>query len=261
MAIKKLYLKPWEWSLKTLQGYRMAWERRLYEELTDYLANESPSSFLDLGFGGGAYLRYMVNQSTITIGVEISFELVRTLKNSFSLESIDYVVADAENLPFRNESFDCILCNQVLEHLPFIERAINELHRVTKPDGKVICTVPNFSDFTLFWVSLTRLGLDPVKIGKNVMESFGMDSKRVELSAIHHPQKRIPTQWMFLFKRFGFYVDMRSIMTAPHFFDFTTKLYEKKVFQKIIKYLDKTIGRIFPFNMLGQFLWLICVKK
>ncbi|NUM79924.1 class I SAM-dependent methyltransferase [bacterium] len=45
-------------------------------------------------------------------------------------------------LPFANESFDCILCTEVLEHVPEPLKTLKEFNRVLKKDGTLILTVP-----------------------------------------------------------------------------------------------------------------------
>ncbi|WP_445382807.1 class I SAM-dependent methyltransferase [Robiginitalea sp. IMCC43444] len=52
------------------------------------------------------------------------------------------VKADICNLPFEDNSFDVILCNHVLEHIPDQEKALSELYRVMKPGGWGIFQVP-----------------------------------------------------------------------------------------------------------------------
>src|SRR5690606_19404926 len=52
------------------------------------------------------------------------------------------VKADICNLPFSDESFDIILCNHVLEHIPDDLKAMEELYRVMKPGGWGIFQVP-----------------------------------------------------------------------------------------------------------------------
>ncbi|MDO5606841.1 MAG: methyltransferase domain-containing protein [Capnocytophaga sp.] len=52
------------------------------------------------------------------------------------------VKADICNLPFADNSFDVILCNHVLEHIPDHRKAIQELFRVMKPNGTGIFQVP-----------------------------------------------------------------------------------------------------------------------
>lgn len=52
------------------------------------------------------------------------------------------VKADICNLPFADESFDWILCNHVLEHIPDDTKAMQELYRVLKPGGIAILQIP-----------------------------------------------------------------------------------------------------------------------
>ncbi|MGJ8683495.1 MAG: class I SAM-dependent methyltransferase [Nonlabens sp.] len=59
------------------------------------------------------------------------------------------VKADICNLPFENDSYDFILCNHVLEHIPDDETAMKELYRVLKPGGKAILQIPLENDRTV----------------------------------------------------------------------------------------------------------------
>jgi SAM-dependent methyltransferase len=52
------------------------------------------------------------------------------------------VKADICNLPFENDTYDVILCNHVLEHIPDDTKAMRELYRVLKPGGMGIFQVP-----------------------------------------------------------------------------------------------------------------------
>jgi predicted SAM-dependent methyltransferase len=52
------------------------------------------------------------------------------------------VKADICNLPFEDNSYDVILCNHVLEHIPDDTRAMEELFRVLKPGGYGIFQIP-----------------------------------------------------------------------------------------------------------------------
>jgi len=52
------------------------------------------------------------------------------------------VKADICNLPFKDEEFDFILCNHVLEHIPDDTKAMQELFRILKPNGTAILQIP-----------------------------------------------------------------------------------------------------------------------
>jgi len=65
--------------------------------------------------------------------------------DSHPLPGVD-VVHDLERppLPFQNEEFDEILCQDVLEHLEYVP-VLKELHRILKPGGRITIRVPHFT--------------------------------------------------------------------------------------------------------------------
>ena len=58
------------------------------------------------------------------------------------LSPIADVKADICNLPFKDDNFDVVLCNHVLEHISDDTKAIRELYRILKPGGYGILQVP-----------------------------------------------------------------------------------------------------------------------
>ncbi len=50
------------------------------------------------------------------------------------------IVGDAEKLPFKDASWDAIICSEVFEHLPHPEKVVSELWRVLTPGGTLIMT-------------------------------------------------------------------------------------------------------------------------
>ncbi|MEM3829259.1 MAG: class I SAM-dependent methyltransferase [Conexivisphaerales archaeon] len=73
-------------------------------------------------------------QDVDVIGVDISRKMMRLaleIAKKKNLKSkVSYVVCDAENLPFRDTSFDLILCYDLLEHLPNPSLCIKEFGRI-----------------------------------------------------------------------------------------------------------------------------------
>jgi 2-polyprenyl-3-methyl-5-hydroxy-6-metoxy-1,4-benzoquinol methylase len=102
---------------------------------------------------------------------EVSFKLtkiVRALKG----RGPELVVASAEFLPFRSNSFNCILCTEVLEHLRRLKLATHEIKRVLKNDGISIVSVPNFQDFTPLWLLLQGIGVNPLLVWRIAAKIF-----------------------------------------------------------------------------------------
>jgi SAM-dependent methyltransferase len=97
---------------------------------------------LEVGAGTGYFslnlLRAgIVRQATCT---DISPGMVRAL--SANAERLGLAVrtarADAESLPFPDASFDLVLGHAVLHHLPDLQRAFREFHRVLEPGGHIV---------------------------------------------------------------------------------------------------------------------------
>lgn len=63
-------------------------------------------------------------------------------KKSFNVD----IVANADNIPFLNESFDSVVCTQVFEHLNNPEKAATEIYRVLKRGGYCLITAPQMNE-------------------------------------------------------------------------------------------------------------------
>lgn len=75
------------------------------------------------------------------------YKLFRNLKNlNYTTTDLFSPLADVKadicNLPFEDNSYDIILCNHVLEHIPDDTKAMQELYRVMKPGGMGIFQIP-----------------------------------------------------------------------------------------------------------------------
>ena len=53
------------------------------------------------------------------------------------------ILADARNLPFTDESFATVVATEILEHLEHPDKAVKEIKRVLKNNGRAIISVPN----------------------------------------------------------------------------------------------------------------------
>ena len=114
---------------------------------------------LDLGCGGGGHALYLIQEGFRVIGCDINLE---ELEESTVNE---VVCANAMELPFRDESFDSVLCTEVLEHLPAPEQCIKEVHRILRVRGIACFTTPclNIPIKALVPVYRKLAGIDPEK--------------------------------------------------------------------------------------------------
>ena len=100
---------------------------------------------LDAGCGRGFFLQKLVkfyNKKMELYGLDISNVVIRNAK--LNLPTVRFIVSSIEKTPFNNEFFDCVVCSEVLEHVYNPCDAIREIARITKKEGQIIFTTPNF---------------------------------------------------------------------------------------------------------------------
>jgi len=114
---------------------------------------------LDVGCGDGTFGRILFNGVTVDAGVDRDEKEIGRARATRCYD--DLRVAEVERLPFGSETFATVYSNCVLEHIPDIESALREIHRVLRPGGRLYITVPNPRCVTyLLWRRVfRRLGL------------------------------------------------------------------------------------------------------
>lgn len=101
-------------------------------------------SICDVGCANGKTISYLLKNNFISVkGCDICPEFVKICKD----KSYDVVEGNILCLPYEDKSFDVIVCTAVIHHLDNDEKrtkAIDELVRITKPNGKIILSVASF---------------------------------------------------------------------------------------------------------------------
>lgn len=79
------------------------------------------------------------NEKYFLKGVEISPDMIKIAQknaNDYGLNNrVEYIISDAQNLPFKENSFDAVFTNGSLHEWQNPKQIFNEIHRVLKPDG------------------------------------------------------------------------------------------------------------------------------
>jgi O-antigen biosynthesis protein len=95
---------------------------------------------LDAGCGVGYGTRLLAEHGPARlVGVDISAEALAQAP----AESAELVEADLRELPFEADSFDVVVCFEVIEHVDDHERVMEELRRVLRPPGILLISSPN----------------------------------------------------------------------------------------------------------------------
>jgi ubiquinone/menaquinone biosynthesis C-methylase UbiE len=105
---------------------------------------------LDVGSGAGQIARHLLKYADSSARItccDLSPEMLRRARNRLKNARPTHVAADLAHLPFADESFDCVTCGYVLEHLPEARPGLAELARVMRPGGRMLLmtTEDNFS--------------------------------------------------------------------------------------------------------------------
>ncbi|TAK22308.1 MAG: class I SAM-dependent methyltransferase [Chloroflexota bacterium] len=97
-------------------------------------------SVLDVGCGNGYVLAHYARLGARVTGIDITRAGIDISRQRFELSGLrgDFVVGSAEDLPFPDATFDCVCSMGVLHHIPRTQRAIDEIHRVTRQGGRLI---------------------------------------------------------------------------------------------------------------------------
>ena len=114
------------------EPYIGRWSRPVAAKFLEWLAVESDRSWLDVGCGTGALLATIMRaQSPKSMaGIDPSAGFLATAADRLG-ETVDLSVADAQNLPFPDDSFDVVVSGLVLNFVPEPSVAIGEMRRVS----------------------------------------------------------------------------------------------------------------------------------
>lgn len=109
--------------------------RRTVRRLLSRYHAQTP--MLDAGCGTGLNLASMPAGST---GVDLNPRNLALVRERLPQHNV--VLGDIEAMPFEDQSFSTVVCTEVLEHVPYPEKALTEMARLLKPGGLLIGSVP-----------------------------------------------------------------------------------------------------------------------
>ena len=116
-------------------------------------------SMLDVGCGEGRHIFGVMQEYPMMkcFGLDMDEYSLKKAEEGYSyFESIsevgaEFIKGSAYSLPFPDNTFDLIVCSEVLEHLHEYNDAVIEINRVLKPGGKFFASVPAFWPEKICW--------------------------------------------------------------------------------------------------------------
>jgi ubiquinone/menaquinone biosynthesis C-methylase UbiE len=238
------------------------YSKKYFAEIEEYRYRVEPEIFsfaqftrfrnqkvLEVGIGAGTDFVQWIKAGAHAYGVDITEEAVEHVKNRLQMDSLaaeDVRVADAENLPFDDESFDLIYSWGVIHHSPDTLKALSEIIRCTKKSGIIKIMVYNRKSLNAFYLYLRHgfLKLKPFRTFSDViyhhMESIGTKAYTIpELTSIlsSHPVK------------------IKSIKAAATYYD----LLSNQPF--LYRFLAYCLACVFGFHRCGWFITMELEKN
>jgi SAM-dependent methyltransferase len=122
---------------------RSPWFQAQLKIVIDMLESQC-GLILDIGCAAGAEVEPLRARGFRIVAVDYSEEMLRFANERFGgLGGVHFCRADAESLPFASASFDHVVCLGVFEYLSTYDRCLVEIHRVLRPGGVLIISVPS----------------------------------------------------------------------------------------------------------------------
>jgi len=119
-----------------LQRY---WQRKRHQIITTMARGQGRT--LDVGCGSSVILQSLND----AIGLDVQLNKLRYMRQY----GVPLAQGSVLALPFRDASLDCVVCSQVIEHIPADPAILGELTRVLRPGGTLILGTPDYA--TIGW--------------------------------------------------------------------------------------------------------------
>lgn len=124
--------------------------------LVELVAPSASGRLLDVATGGGHVALALAPHTEATVACDLTLAMLveaRRFITERGFPRVEYCVADAEHLPFAEAGFSAVTCRIAFHHVPDVERAVGEVHRVLAPGGcfgfvdSMVPDDPHLADF------------------------------------------------------------------------------------------------------------------
>lgn len=190
---------------------------------------------LDYCCGSGENAIFAARCGAHSTGVDISPEGIENARLNARDERLednaDFVVGDAENLEFDDDSFDIVICYGALHHLDF-DAAMRELRRVIRDDGEIIC-IESLRHNPFF--HMYRRRTPHLRTAWEVEHILGVENLDMARRYFHRVDAR--------------FFHLSVLMAVP--------LRKTKAFGPLVSLLDRIDGALLKRRFPGKYAWMM----
>ncbi|MEJ5199065.1 MAG: class I SAM-dependent methyltransferase [Anaerolineae bacterium] len=161
---------------------------------------------LDIGCGDGHFASIAYGQLPLDVGIDVfARDLYEAARRPGVYRRVMFASATA--LPFADASFNTVVSNCVIEHIPDNAAVLREIARVLRPGGVFATTSPSehFEEYLLGATIFRRLGL------KGLAQAYGRFFDRIS----HHHHVYPPEEWRRRLSAAGFVVEEQTYYFSP----------------------------------------------
>ena len=113
------------------------------KDMLSYLDLKKDDKILDYGSATCEISEWLASEGYNVTACDISYDLLTFSKKRDKSRRLKYACVDCEELAFKDEAFDKIICWDILHHLSYPEKGIEEMHRIIKAGGRILASEPN----------------------------------------------------------------------------------------------------------------------
>ena len=224
-----------------------AWDRMFKRIVWAQLGEIEGKRILDFGSGEGITANYLAKKNVV-VAVEPSEDMLRNRWDDYEYKQI---VGDVSNLSeFENESFDLIICHNVLEYIDDKEQVINELCRLLKVGGMLSVVKHNRAGRVMQMAVL----LDDMKKANDILD--GKDGMSSQFGAIRYYEDEQIVRWNNRLKL----IDEFGIRTFWHLQQNQEK-HGTEEWQKEMMQLEMRVSKIEEYRKIALLHHLFFIKE
>lgn len=164
---------------------KYGWTRFVFDRLADL-----PPDSRILEIGCGPALLWRVNQARIPEGWDITLSdfssgMLEDAKRGLAGSSrpFNFEVVDAQEIPFGDATFDSVIANHMLYHVPDRPKAISEINRVLKPGGRFLAATNGQNHMRELWDLGSRFGINlGFSVNDPVLRAFSLENGQAQIA-------------------------------------------------------------------------------